>query len=374
MRLVRVLAAFLIGGCAGSTLDAVTGDSCADAPEQALCERDSWPNEYSRTNSDAWLPAHHDALRVMRPRVLVLDFHNEQTLQQVRRVAQRQIEALAEGSRYHGYKDSDAVPFLQYELVDVLDLTDKPVPSGWMHPSSSRVPLNADGQFDLAALFSPSFDAVYGQRDADGKALGLCALFERGVINELWVAVGDADREPPSMVECKARYGADNRRSGSQLVGTSYSDQCGRFPRCGVSVRIAHLSPLRGLGCDLLVRGWAIRGSLRAIPYLAQNAQAFLDQCGEPEFPPNATSMWDYENRTVVQARCAHYGLRDGPDGNDLREPYSYDTVSALEARYSNDCGGPWQIYWRQSMPGLDNRAIGADGTRMKNWWPFLFY
>jgi hypothetical protein len=38
------------------------------------------------------------------------------------------------------------------------------------------------------------------------------------------------------------------------------------------------------------------------------------------------------------------------------------------------DCMGPWLVYWRQNMPGLDNRQKDADGRPMKNWWPFLFY
>jgi hypothetical protein len=368
------LAALALLSCDGRTLDAVTGASCLEQPEQAACALPSWPNEYSRANSDAWLPAHHDALRVIKPRVLVLDFHNDLSVAQVRQVAQRQIDALADSSRYHGYKAADAEAFLQYELLDVIDLTDRPPPSSWAFSSSTKVPLNAEGTFDLAALFSPRFDALYQQRDQEQQPLGLCALFERGVINELWLAVGDPAREPASMVECKARYGADNRRRDGRLQGTSHSDECARFPVCGASVRIAHLSPLRGLGCDLLVRGWAIRGSLRNIPYLAANAQAFMDECGDPEFPPNATEKWDFENRTVVQARCAHYGLRDAADASDLREPYSFATLAALAARYPADCGGPWQVYWRQNMPGLDNRATDADGKPMKNWWPFLFY
>lgn len=368
------LAALALLGCGGHTLDAVTGESCLEGPEQAACALPSWPNEYSRANSDSWLSAHHDALRVIRPRVLVLNFHNALPLAKVREVAERQIDALADGSRYHGYKDADAPPFLRYELLDVIDLTDRPPPSNWAFPSSTKVPLDSEGGFDLSALFTPRFDALYQQRDENDQPLGLCALFERGVINELWLAVGDPEREPASMVECKARYNADNRRRDGSLRGTSHSEECARFPLCGASVRIAHLSPVRGLGCDLLVRGWAIRGSLRTIPYLAENAQAFLDECGDPEFPPNATARWDFENRSVVQARCAHYGLRDAPDGSDRREPYSFDTLASLAARYPADCGGPWQVYWRQNMPGLDNRAIAADGTPMKNWWPFLFY
>ena len=78
-------------------------------------------------------------------------------------------------------------------------------------------------------------------------------------------------------------------------------------------------------------------------------------------------------NNTMVQSRCEHFGLRDAPDGGDTYEPYSAAKVAALEQMFP-DCGGGWQIYWRQSIPGFGNRARNADGTPMKNWWPLLFY
>jgi hypothetical protein len=362
-------------GCGRERIAAVTGASCSDAPEQDVCALPLWPNAYSSANSDAWLSAHHDALRELRPRVLVLDFHNEQTSAQVRRVAERQIDALAEGSRYHGYADADAPAFVRYQLLDVIDLKDKPPPAGWRFSSSTRVPLNEDDRFDLRALFGAKFAAIYGYTSDTGEPLPLCTLFERGILNELWLAVGDDPaREPPSMIECKARYDESGRRVGNDWVGTANGEFCSLLPLCGVSVRIAHLSPIRGLGCDLLVRGWAIRGSPRAIPYMAANARNFFDVCGDSEFPPNAMGRDDFESRTPAPAVCAHYGMRDAPDGGDLREAYSFDTLASLATRYTSDCGAPWQVYWRQSMPGLDNLAIGADGEPMKNWWPFLFY
>jgi len=45
----------------------------------------------------------------------------------------------------------------------------------------------------------------------------------------------------------------------------------------------------------------------------------------------------------------------------------SFAKAAALEQQFP-DCGGGWQIYWRQSMPGPGNAA------HLKNWWPFLFY
>ena len=38
------------------------------------------------------------------------------------------------------------------------------------------------------------------------------------------------------------------------------------------------------------------------------------------------------------------------------------------------DCMGAWLVYWRQNMPGLNNKQKDDDKKAMKNWWPFLFY
>ncbi|HEX4448746.1 MAG TPA: hypothetical protein VH044_18515 [Polyangiaceae bacterium] len=80
-----------------------------------------------------------------------------------------------------------------------------------------------------------------------------------------------------------------------------------------------------------------------------------------------------------MRSRCEHYGMRGGmPDAmaGDLLAGYSSDmaSVAALTTQYGDDgCGGGWQIYYRQSIPGLHNLARAVDGSPMKNWWPFLF-
>lgn len=98
-------------------------------------------------------------------------------------------------------------------------------------------------------------------------------------------------------------------------------------------------------------------------------------------FPANARFKWDYTNSQRVQSRCEHYGMHDGVGGADRLDMYSADKVAAYTLRFGNPdaggsggCGGGWQVYYRQSMPGLNNHAHAADGSQMKNWWPFLFY
>jgi len=89
---------------------------------------------------------------------------------------------------------------------------------------------------------------------------------------------------------------------------------------------------------------------------------------------PNATLRGDFENTTTrVESRCEHFGLADGPGGLDTYQIYPASTVVMQESTYPN-CGGGWQIYWRQSMPGYGNQAKTKSGQPMENWWPVLFY
>jgi hypothetical protein len=102
----------------------------------------------------------------------------------------------------------------------------------------------------------------------------------------------------------------------------------------------------------------------------------FAQGCGTPHFPPNARFEWDYGNTQAVRSRCEHYDMNDG-SGGDVLNAYSSDnpSVAGYTQRFGDDgCGGGWQVYLRQNMPGLHNLARAADGSRMKNWWPFLFY
>ncbi len=99
----------------------------------------------------------------------------------------------------------------------------------------------------------------------------------------------------------------------------------------------------------------------------------FISACGNTTFPPNARERWDYTNTSPVQSNCEHFGLGDGVNGADAVEPYTSAKVAALDMAYG-DCGGGWQIYWRQNVPGLNNHAKTADGAPMRNWWPLLFY
>lgn len=421
-----LLAMALLGGCGRNVVDAVGLDTCDRDPSAAGCQPVIWPNEISLHNSDEWLVAHHDRIVELRPKVLVLQFHETTTVEGATARAERLIDAIAEGSRYHAYSYSEAPPMLRYQLAGVVDLADHPVPPGWTNPSSTLVPVGADGSFDETALFTAEFADRVGIADPlnPSRNLTMCELFERGVVNEVWLMVGEAGVRAPELVLSRKQIYDDAGRPVPSLFDKCIGAGCLEVS-CSVTVRLAHLSPDRGVGCDLEVRGWELGSLGRAVPYLDRNATAFfnadfrsrfgtrfdswdeicdrlstrcvtyptqdsatgtyadgttwtmspfLQGCGDTEFPPNATFRWDVTNASPVLSRCEHYGMRDGSDGNDLREPYSAMRIAGLQQTYGGDCAGGWQIYLRQSIPGLRNTAVDDGNQPMKAWWPYLFY
>ncbi len=408
----------LAGAGCSRVVDAVSPIGCAgQSPDGGACAPTAWPTADHGANSDPWLVAHHDAITAMAPRVLVLNFENGVTPEQVMQTAQLQVSAIAEGSRPHGYTDSGAAPFLQYDIVKVVDLTDHPAPANWSNPSSTLLPTTSSGQFDSTALFTGQLASAYGFSDGTGNPLSLCQLFQQGKVNEVWIEDGEAgERRAPLNIEFKQLYDANGSAVANAFLCVGHGG-CLTQVTCGVTVRLSHLDRARGPGCDLQVRGWGIEGMWDALPAYAAQAHAFLnadfdtrfmvqfssfdsvcDQsgdacvsypndheaigsypdgatwtiqpflqgCGSTQFPPNARSRDDFTNATEVQSRCQGFGLGGGAGGGDLYQPYSASIVASEDSAFP-DCGGGWQIYWRQSMPGPGN-------AHLKNWWPFLFY
>jgi hypothetical protein len=433
VRIALALALLAVaGGACSRVVEVVHAEDCSARPSDPDCAPTPWPIPGHSANSDPWIVSHHDSITQMSPSVLVLNFNNTISSATALSTAQRQVYGIDEGSRYHGYSDPQAPGFLNYQIARVVDLTDHPIPAGWTNPSSTRLPVTPAGAFDPLALFSARYSADYKFPDPmdSTRYLSLCELFEQGLINEVWIADGETMlRRAPLNAERKQVYDASNRAIPGAFNECVGGGGCLTDVSCGVTVRMAHLDQNRGPGCDLEVRGWGIDGMWMALPAYAKSAAAFLNNdfharfnvqfdgwenlcdssaptcvsyptstmatgtyqngttwtinpftssCGNPDFPPNARQRWDWgttmvPNLTPVMSNCEHFGLGDGINGADALEVYTSDKVASIDKTFT-DCGGGWQIYWRQNIPGWNNPAKTSDGAPMRNWWPLLFY
>jgi hypothetical protein len=274
--------------------------------------------------------------------------------------------------------------------ANVIDLTTVPPPTV----------AGASTVLDPTALFTdPTFPPRYNYPDGNGGYYSLCDLFEKGIVNEVWIQDGgDASTTPraPLYAEQKQVYNDD----GLAMAG-DFEHTIGGFiggsadfslnVSCKVTVRLSHLDPSAngGPGCDVMVRGYGIEGMWSALPTkLATNAYAFLNHdfntrfgltlpgwpeicntadpcvsypgpthaasdsaspvafdvpnflqgCGNARFAPNATHSYDFDNATQVESRCAGFGLGGAQDGDAYAlYPPADQTIATYDAAYTGN-------------------------------------
>jgi hypothetical protein len=204
-----------------------------------------WPNEESAANSDAWLIAHHDEIRLMRPRVLAVNFVHGLGEADARAMLERLGAALRESSRWHGYRRPGAPAFLDPQVIAVADRTE---PRGDRDRNSAQFPRAPDGVgFDYGALYAMELH----------QGLRLAPLVERGLVNEVWLlADHTAHSAPWETVEVKCAY---DERFG--VVG--HERQAGNSgehsaPWIGRSLRILFVNFARGVGCAMESLGHSV--------------------------------------------------------------------------------------------------------------------
>ncbi len=400
------------------------------APNVAAPDLSVWPNAQSSANSDRWLVEHHDGIRRLEPRLLVLDFVNRVPLADARRKTEELIAALAESSRYHGFEDPAAPVFLQYRIAKFVDLTDSDPRQKTPDGNSSKYPRVKDWKegvnFDYAALHTQEFAKLYGYADPEvpGRYLTLGELVANGTIHELWFLARQGDLGSPfECIEQKPVYDERFERVGGE------HRQCGNGgdpnePWEGRSLRINYINYDRGIGCAMENFGHSFECMARdgVLPWFKKyfdefagmdldrrfglpvdslyaadgggedkasypdahtlvlhhagkefRCENYLVAGGNVHFPPNARHDYDLDNPAPVLSTIEHWRRFDGADGKDQ----TIEFTPARFAKYTEvapDCMGPWLVYWRQNVPGLDNKSLDERKKPMKNWWVFLFY
>lgn len=425
---VGILLIVLLSGSAALGLDLVFADGFDSGGTGNWSKVEGsveyWPNSISFSNSDDWIADNHDRIRGMRPLVLVLvfmnDWHNEVDK------TQDLIEALQLSTTFHGYDDPPPPAFLNYEVVKYVDLRDPPGTSTVDGNSTKypRVPNWVSGNnFAYEELYSEEFAEDFGfeHPDISGRYLTLEELVDAGIIHEVWFfAYHGAYGAPFETIEIKQYYDEDfEKRPG--VYGGAGNGHYPALPWTGRSLRFTFINGQRGIGCAMENFGHALEGMAHYnfCPYWRDHFYEYAgfdldsrwglpvnsfyaggdgfndypqpDQLdwdwlgqsgtvldyfavgGNVHFMPSGRDHYDLTNTQTVYSTIEHYRQFDGPGNEDLQELWDRSKFTDYYS-VAPDCMGPWLVYWRMNMPGLDNGATDMNQEAMKNWWPFLFY
>jgi len=414
--------------CIATAASAAAASQPNPSKPQYTSDLTVWPNKVSSANSDEWLVKNHDKIKKMEPRALFLNFSNGFSMEKAEAMAKLLLEGLTEGTKFHGYKNPKAKPFVEWKLLKIVDLRDKePYPETPDGNSTKypRKPNSAQGMnFDYKQLYSEKFAEYYGFKDPDNpnRYLTLAELVKRGIIHELYFFAYQRNAGAPfEATELKPVYDENFKRKGNEYRAAGNGGDP-EEPWYGRSLRISFVNAERGVGCNIESMSHSFEGMAhsRCIPYLTKYFYEFagfdLDKRyglpfnslyalwgegkyveyptptsavihdgektykidnyvaigGNVHFTPNGRSHYDLSSPYTVMSTIEHYRLHDGPDGKDKAEPWTIAKFSSF-GRYG-DCMGPWLVYWRQNFPNYKSKSVDDNGKPMKNWWPFLFY
>lgn len=262
---------------------------------------------------------------------------------------------LEEGSRYHGYKNTSADPFLGYRVVEYINVYDtfnlgKEV---WWNPGVFRPDYNH------------VMERINGRKYVD--TLG---------VKEVWLWGWHHDNIEPAEsnmaspltgdISNSERYNDDLPVYDNTYILYNYN-----FGRTAAEAVHNHGHQIEAQllfvngkqdGNEFLFRekfvGW-------------QGNNPPIGRCGDTHHPPNTTQDYDYYNPTLVESDIEDWR----PDGG-VTTFVSSDTWGSIVYNWPNDnppsqqteCH--WYIYWMQNMPGNGNN-IDYGSNYMTNWHKF---
>jgi hypothetical protein len=252
-----------------------------------------------------------------------LQDHTAQTTQKV-------IEALHQGSRYHGYKDPTALPSLHYTVAGTLEYLE-PLPT-WPKPRH-RVPMT-DYNAIMARIDARMWVEERGVKEiwVWGYHGGVIDLWESNMAGP-WGDISNSDRDPhdlPVFSKTYTVYHYNYQRGPSEAVEDHMHQ---------IEAVLRHIDP------DLF---WD--------KFVGKPGEG---RCGWAHFPPNGERDYDWRNPKKVWT-----------DIEDWRPEGGGQKIEINSDRWNRD-SLQWFVYWMQNVPGFGN-GLTYRGRPLANWWRFI--
>ena len=282
---------------------------------------------------------------------------------------------LTEGSKYHGYKDPEAIPYLSYRVVDVINVYE-PLPKG--KPVNNATNAHFPDYYQIV----DRFDGEHYVNELGVKEFWLWGWHNDEIVpaesNMSSPTTGDISNsfrfsdDLPVYDHTYVLYNYNFTRAQSEAVH-NHGHQ--------IESQLGYVNLLQDNNIALF---WGKFVGSKEDPDLDCSNPAYgcsdsnpfrKGRCGWTHMPPNTTRDYDYVNYSSFSSdiedwRPDETGKQKVVNVNTWGDiPYNWpdrDTSSILGRIESQ-----WYIYWMQNIPGYGN-DIPYEDTYITNWWTFF--
>jgi len=265
---------------------------------------------------------------------------------------------LEEGSRYHGYKDSLAVPSLGYKVLDIYNIYEE-------YPLDKEVPWNKGHYF-------PDYNQILTRINAKN-------YVENLGVKEFWVwGWHTEESEQPESNMSSPTTGDISNSSGFNddmpVFNKTYTLYGYNFTRTQAEAVHNHGHQLESILAYAQYRQHPNDFVFTKAFMGLSDSGRVLGRAGNCHCPPNTIGDYDYNNMTLVESDCEDWN----PFGTGKKKFINADTWGNIHYNWpdSNTASivqrveSQYYIYWFQNMPGYQNGVKYYNNT-MTNWWEF---
>ncbi len=281
---------------------------------------------------------------------------------------------LEERSKFRGYKNQTATPYLGYKVVECITVYEPPPPGD---------PIN---HINEHPIFLPDYHLIFERFDIEHYVNDLN-------VKEIWVWIGQLAPSFPSFdptIHKPEKFRAiwESNMSSPTTGDVSNSNQSNNDLPVFNATYIVYDRNLRRTDLFLHVYGHQLERMLGYANILQDgNSNLFWKKfvgqddygnfitrrCGWTHMPPNTLENYDYDNPTLVESdiedwtpeRSGETMLVNVDTWANLNFSYPIDVTN-----YNGKIEAQWELYWMQNMPGYGNLIRQGDHF-LTNWWLF---